>query len=232
MLSYEDKFEKGTRSLEELLKPEHTAVLVIDLQNDFMEPEGYFAKAGGNTSMIKGIVPKVAHLVEEARRAAALVIWVRFTSMPGGASDSPAYPIRRLTKQLTKEEAIRKGGLAVQGTWGWQIVDELKPEAGDLFIDKLRASAFLGTMLDIVLRANEIKTVVVPGETTDGCVLFTAFDALQLGYFTVVPRDCVADFSQDKHQAGIGVLKRRVDMPSSDEIVGVWRAAAREVVRL
>jgi nicotinamidase-related amidase len=225
MLPLEDKLKQAMVSLEELVHPEHTALLVIDMQNDGCHPEGWYAqKAGTDISMVRAIVPRISTLVEKARTFGVMVLWFRFTTLLGRLSDSPAYPIRRMTKQ-DAEKAIMEAGLKVEGTWGWQLIDELQPVPGEAVINKLRSSGFLATYTDILLRSNNIKTIIAVGNTTDGCVLTTAFDGLQSGYFTIVLEDCVADFSQKKHQVGIDFLKKRVDLVSSEAIHAAWSKA-------
>ena len=193
------------------------------MQNDFVSDDGFFGKTGGGAGRIQAIVPAVQTLVEHAVGSGVLVVWLRFTSLPAGASDSAAYPLRRMLRQssgLGPSDVV----FCRQSTWGWEISEKFAPDNESIIVDKLRASGFLGTPLEIILRANSIESVVVCGGQTDGCVLFTAFDSLQLGFFTVVVEDAVADFSQEKHDSGLSVLRRRVDLARADEIYGTWSA--------
>jgi ureidoacrylate peracid hydrolase len=215
------KVDRASADVALLLDPSRLALIVVDMQNDFVDDEGFFAKAVGGTNRIKQIIPAVHTLVEHARHAGILVVWLRFTSLAHGSSDSAAYPLRRIVKQsphLSPSDVV----FARHGTWGWEICSSLIPESGDVVIDKLRSSGFLGTSLDLILHANDIESVAICGESTDGCVLFTAFDALQLGYLTVVVEDAVADFTETKHNDGINIMARRVDFFTLDELTQVW----------
>lgn len=85
--------------------------------------------------------------------------------------------------------------------------------------------------MDQLLRSNGIKSVVVTGTSTSGCVLGTALDASYCDYYTVVIKDCVGDANQNRHRAGLGLMGERFDMPSSEELIALW-AKARESVRV
>ena len=115
----------------------------------------------------------------------------------------------------------------VADTWGHCMVDELVPQPGDIVLRKYRSSAFVATNLDLVLRSNLIKTVVVTGCTTEGCVDSTVRDAGFFDYFVVVPTDCVGSDIRDLHEAALLIMGAyRADMTTSDALVKAWTGTA------
>src|ERR1700689_4869035 len=114
---------------------------------------------------------------------------------------------------------------SVDGTSGHEIVDELKPESGEIVVRKHRSSAFWGTNLELLLRSNGIKTVVIGGCTTEGCVESTARDAMFNDLYVVIAVDCVASDDREQHDASLLLMRHRFDMAGADEIAAVWDAA-------
>jgi nicotinamidase-related amidase len=108
------------------------------------------------------------------------------------------------------------------GSEGQQIIPELAPRDGDVVVKKYRSSAFWGTNLDLLLRANGIKTCLVSGCTTEGCVESTARDAMFGDYYVVIPEDCVASDDRAQHDASLLLMRHRFDLATSDAILGVW----------
>jgi nicotinamidase-related amidase len=227
--------------LAELVNPRHTALVLVDLQRDFLEADGTYGRLGVDLSMYPPMRPRLAGLLGLARQAGVLVVHVQMNSLPGRLSDSPA----QLRFNLRMHESARAGGPAlrytVPGTPGHEFVAEFRPDPGELVVPKWRSSAFWGTNLDLLLRSNEIRTVVVTGCTTEGCVESTARDALFNDYYVVVVEDCVASDDRQQHDASLLLMRHRFDLADSAEIGVLWgteaprsaeprsAAAAREV---
>ncbi len=156
----------------ELVDPAHTALLLIDMQHDFVDAGGLFATLGVDVSMYRASVPTLAGLLDEARHASVLVVHVQNTALPDRMSDSPA----QIRFNLRMHAGHRGDGpplrYSVPGTPGHAFTRELTPSEGELVVPKYRSSAFWGTNLEMLLRSNGIKTVVVGGCTTEGCVEF------------------------------------------------------------
>jgi nicotinamidase-related amidase len=150
------------------------------------------------------------------------VIHVQNTTLPGGISDSPA----QIRFNLRMHEGMRRDDAplrySVDGTHGHEIVDELAPESGELVVRKHRSSAFWGTDLELLLRSNGIKTVVIGGCTTEGCVESTARDAMFNDLYVVIAVDCVASDDREQHDASLLLMRHRFDMATAAEISGVW----------
>lgn len=172
-------------TLEEVLNPDWCAVLPIDLQNDFMDPRGKVAMAGGNVEPMQEILPKCVDFMKRARELGVRIIHVRIIDLPDGASDSPSW-------LRAKGMISGVSEFAVEGTWGAEFCEGCEPLGGEPMVTKHRSSAFVGTNLDALLRSNDIKTVVIIGEQTPGCVEATYRDAAYFDYYNVLIEDCVA----------------------------------------
>jgi len=209
-------------TLEELVDPAHTALLVVDMQRDFCTAGGAFDKLGVDISMYPPMVPRLKRLVDGARTAGVPVIYIQMTVLPNRASDSPAQIRFNLRLHLGSEGVVEPLDYTPDGSEGQEIIPELAPRDGDLVVKKYRSSGFWGTNLDMLLRANTIKTVVVSGCTTEGCVESTARDAMFGDYYVVIPEDCVASDDRTQHEASLLLMRHRFDLASSDAILGVW----------
>ena len=211
-------------TLPELVDPAHTALLVVDLQNDLCADGGIFADRGADLSMYDEMMPRVAELIDAARAAGVMVIYTQATTLPGGLSQSPAQLLfeRRLEQNYGKP-GTKPFEFCVPGTWGHDILDVIKPADGDLVIQKYRSSSFRSTELDLLLRSNDIRTVVVTGCTTEGCVDSTIRDAGFLDYYPVGVRDCMASDDPKLHESALYILESyRAWMTDSRELLDVW----------
>ncbi|HEX5401895.1 MAG TPA: isochorismatase family cysteine hydrolase [Pseudonocardiaceae bacterium] len=208
--------------LAELVNPAHAALLVVDMQRDFVETQGSFGCLGVDTSMYPAMRPRLAGLLAAARDHGVLVVHVQMTTLPGRMSDSPAW----LRFNLRMHESARAGGPPLRytelGTTGHEFIDELQPLPGELVVPKWRSSGFWGTNLNLLLRSNGVQTVVVTGCTTEGCVESTARDALFNDYYVVVAEDCVASDDPAQHDASLLLMRHRFDVVSSTSLHDVW----------
>jgi len=148
-----------------------TAVLVVDMLNDFLKPGGKMVVDGGHV-----LFEPVRKLLQKARSVKVPVIYVNDSHRPGLKED---------------REFKKRAEHCIEGSWGAQVVDELKPEKGDVIITKRRFSGFFETDLDLTLKDLQVDTVIVMGVVTNICVRSTVHDAFFRGYRVIVPRDCV-----------------------------------------
>src|SRR5207248_7404428 len=109
------------------------------------------------------------------------------------------------------------------GSEGQQLIPELTVEESDVVVKKYRSSGFWGTNLAMLLRSNGIKTVVISGCTTEGCVESTARDAMFNDYYVVIPEDCLASDDRRQHEASLFLMRHRFDIVSSDDILSIWQ---------
>ncbi|MDT4903665.1 MAG: biuret amidohydrolase [Pseudonocardiales bacterium] len=208
----------------ELVAPTHTALLIIDMQRDFVDPDGYFGSLGIDLTMYDETRPRLAALLAAARRHGVLVIHVQNTALPNRMSDSPP----QIRFNLRMHERARRGAAplryTIPGTPGHEFIEELTPLGNELVVPKYRSSAFWGTNLELLLRSNGVRTVVVTGCTTEGCVESTARDAMFSDHYVVVADDCVGSDDKTQHDASMLLMRHRFDLASSAEIAAVWRA--------
>jgi nicotinamidase-related amidase len=213
-------------TLEELVQPEHTALLLIDFENDFISEGGCYDEMGFDLSAARQIVPRVKRVLEAARQKGVLVIYTQNTLYSDQRGESPAYLRMALLRTGYFDEGKasfeRNPPHCIKGSWGREIIDELAPLPNEIIIEKNRNSAFMGTNLDMFLRCSNIKTVVIAGMATQGCVMITANDVPNLGYYPVVLRDCVAGRSQKYHDAALLLMSSKMDVIGSEEVLRVW----------
>ena len=189
--------------LQETIKPEASAVIIIDMQNDFCSKGGHYDKCGKNLDDMRKIVPNLSRLILRAKERGILVIYVQNTQLSNGAYLSPSA-IAHMLKRWKDESKI---SYTLEGTWGHQIIDDLTPQATDLIIKKHRPSAFVGTDLDMILRGNNKETIIITGVVTEGCVESTARDGWLRDYYVVVSEDCIGSNSPELHDAQLKIMK-------------------------
>ncbi|MGW6278632.1 cysteine hydrolase family protein [Kribbella sp. NPDC055071] len=211
--------------LPELVDPSRAALVIIDMQRDFVEPGFAFDRLGLDLSMYPPVRARIAALLGAARSAGVLVVHVQMTSLPDGMSESPAQ--LRFNLRLQRQGDITGGRFRFTeyGDAGHDVVAELAPLPGELVVPKWRSSGFWGTSLDLLLRSNGIETVVVTGCTTEGCVESTARDALFNDYYAVIVEDCVGSDDPAQHDASMLLMRHRFDLAPAGDIESAWKVA-------
>lgn len=178
--------------------PLHTAVIVVDMQNDFGSEGGMFDRAGLDISGIRSCVAPTAKVLSLARAGGIKIVYLKMGFRPDlsdmGPSDAPNR-VRHLNLFSVGQPAtIRDGGrVLIQGDWGTQIVDELAPIAGDTIVEKHRFSGFFETKLDAILKSWSIRHLIFTGCTTSVCVESTMRDAFFRDYLSVLLADCASE---------------------------------------
>lgn len=193
-------------SLLEGLDPTRTALLVIDMQRDFLEPEGYAAQAGLDIAPLVAAIDPVGKVLAAARRAGLTIIHTREGHLPD-LSDCPPYKLQR-SRNAGAEIGSRGplGRLLVRGEAGHDFVDALKPLPGEIVIDKPGYSAFEHTTLQQVLTTRGIETVIVTGITTEVCVSSTLRSAADRGYRCITVGDACASGDPALHRAALAMI--------------------------
>lgn len=197
---------------------DRTAVVVVDMQNDFASPGGMFHRAGIDVRGIQAIVAPMAMLLDAVRAAGMLVVYLKMGFEPdlsdSGAPDSPTW-LKHVPFKVGSEVVAPNGSLSrilIRDTWNTAVVDDLRPHDGDLVVWKNRYSGFYGTDLDEQLRARRIDTLIAVGATTSVCVESTVRDAMFRDYRCLVVEDCTAepiaaDTPRTNQQASLTVLE-------------------------
>lgn len=189
--------------LNEKTAPEHTALLIVDMQNDFCAEGGMIERIGGDISVVRSIIPNLQKVIRSARSAGVMVVYIRNRSRADGKYNAPADLARRLLSYAPEQDLL----ITKEGSWGELIVDELQPQPEDVTVFKHRPDAFERTQLSLILRSNGIKTVVVTGTATFACVESTARRALMEDFYVQVIEDCAASTDAGLHNASIEVMK-------------------------
>ncbi len=200
------------------LDPPRTAVLVVDMENDFGAAGGLLAHAGIDITPIRALIRPIADVVSCARAIGTTVIYLKMEFRPdlsdlGGPTSANAL----VHRHFGVGEAVRApdgsdGRFLVQGTWNTAIVAELIPEAVDIVVSKHRYSGFYGTDLDVILKSRGIETLVFTGCTTSVCVESTLRDAFFRDYRCLLLADCVAEpigaeLARSNHEATLLVTE-------------------------
>jgi ureidoacrylate peracid hydrolase len=209
-------------TLEELVSPAHTAVLCVDVQNDFCHKDGHFARHGKTMDMVYDRLGSMVSFVAGAQAHQVPVAFIQQSTLPDNQSDSPAW-LRFKTRDGKSTTYTEQGG------WGWQLVDPLCPGVLDWRVEKFRPDAFHQTNLDLLLRAKQIKTVVVLGTITEGCVESTIRAASYHDYYVVVVQDAIASPNKDLHEGSMRLFRNRFVMADAQDLLRTWGAGRQRV---
>jgi ureidoacrylate peracid hydrolase len=209
--------ENGTRrilrTLPEKVRPEHTALIVVDVQNDFCHSDGAYVKRGNDVSLIQAMVPKLQATIEAAREAGLPVIFLRIVQSPDTNSDA--------WEALESDDEGPR--LVMEGTWGAEFFHPIKPLEGEREIVKHRHSGFNRTPLDLLLRSQGIKTVVLGGVASNVCVEATAREAADNDYYVVFLEDGSASAKQHLHDDALFTIRTYIgEVASCNEVIGAW----------
>lgn len=193
----------------------NSAVVVIDLANDFVYAGGVIADAGGPAYQAKaqGVIPPLERLLAAARRAGITVVYATDAHTPQD-SELKKWPPH-----------------AMRGTKLAQVVPALAPHPGDLVIEKQTYSPFVSSDIDAQLRARGIERLYITGLHTDCCARHTSADAFQRGYDLVWVTDTLAAFTDEAHRAGLEYFKAwyatdpERQLRTADQVIGEWEAA-------
>lgn len=204
-------------SMTERFAPGRSALLIVDMQKDFCTAGFGAERLGRDISAARAVIPQIRELRQTARSARVLVIHVAFCTLPSQASDSGAWLAQR------RRSTASGDSLCIPGTPGFEFIDELTPEDGELVVEKHRYSAFTGTSLDMKLRAHRIESLVVTGVSTNACVESTARAACELDYYVCVPPDAVGSWDRRLHEATLQNINHRFGVTlSTEEITSIW----------
>lgn len=175
-------------NLEHVARGTRSAILVIDVQNDYCHPEGALAKGGNDVSGVGKMLPNLSALLSSARAHEIPIIFIQ--TIHEDATDSEAWRMRSSGKMAA---------VCRPGSWGAEFF-EVSPREGEIIVNKHRYSAFINTRLDSVLRALKIETLFVTGVSTNVCVESTARDGCMLDYRIVLLEDACASYSRQAHE--------------------------------
>jgi ureidoacrylate peracid hydrolase len=201
------------RTLKERCDPQKAALIVVDVQNDFVSPDGSAAKRGEDVSAAMAMLPNLRTLIDEARRIGLTVGYLRTTHAEW--PDTPSWI----------NPTAQKSGLNTcrEGTWGAEFYEGISPLPTERVVIKHRYSAFINTDLNTVLKARNIQSVLVCGVATNVCVETTARDGYMFDYYVTMIDDCSAAYETKLHLGTLENIRRHFGLvASSEEIIDTW----------
>jgi nicotinamidase-related amidase len=185
--------------------PAHSALMVIDMQRDFVEPGGFGETLGNDVSQLRAVIPPLQAALAATREAGITVIHTREGHLPD-LSDCPPAKLTRGEPSLRIGDPGPKGRVLIRGEYGHDIIDELAPAEGELVIDKPGKGSFYATGLDDTLRSRGITSLIVTGVTTEVCVHTTVREANDRGYECLVLADCVGSYFPEFQRYGLAMI--------------------------
>lgn len=188
------------------VNPERTAVIVIDMQRDFLEPGGFGESLGNDVSLLTRAIEPIKALLAGARKKKMLVIHTREGHRPD-LSDAPKAKVERGAPSLRIGAPGPMGRILIRGEPGQDIIPELYPIDGEPIIDKPGKGAFYATDLQSILVNKGIENLIVCGVTTEVCVHTTVREANDRGYRCIVPGDCCGSYFPEFHEMGLRMIK-------------------------
>jgi len=186
--------------------PKSTALLIIDMQRDFVMPGGFGEALGNDVTPLQATIAPTKRVLEAARKKGMLVIHTREGHRPD-LTDCPPTKLVRGRGKTRIGDPGPMGRILVRGEIGHDIVPELYPAAGEPVIDKPGKGAFYATDLELILRDRGIKTLIVCGVTTEVCVNTSVREANDRGYECVVLADCVGSYFPEFQKAALAMIK-------------------------
>ena len=185
--------------------PARAALVMVDLQNDFVHPDGWVAQQQvpgfmGDTG-IDAVLERSQALLDAARQAGVLTVFVRMLG-------DDKYLSPALYAQYKRNHGHDRPACVQEGTWGADFFGDLRPDGRprEFVLEKHRYSAFIGTRLDQLLRSNDVQTIVVCGVATTGCVESTIRDGFMHDYYVVIARDACGDYESMRHANALSKL--------------------------
>jgi ureidoacrylate peracid hydrolase len=201
------------RTLSELVSPSRTAILVVDVQNDFCEPAGASGKGGRNTDAAMAMIPTLQRFIAAAREHGTNVIFIQTIHEP--STDSDAWIGRRANPDAKN---------CLKGTWGAEFTG-IAPLPSEPVVIKHRYSAFLNTRLDSVLRTLKVENILCLGVATNVCVESTSRHGMMLDYHTVIVSDCSAGYDRGAHDMTMRTHAKHFGVvATAQEIIDTWAA--------
>ena len=202
------------------LAAETKALIVVDMQNGFLRPDGFMAKAGLNIDQCIAAIGPNQKVIAACHDAKIPVIFTRYTLRPD-------YKDAGLLGEIYP--ALKESGAMVVGTPDWEIAAELNPVEGDIIIDKQRYSSFYNTNLEVVLRGLGVTLLVVTGVTTNICVESTVRDAFFRDFKVTVLEDCVGAVDEMMQQGPLHSFRYGFgDVMKSDQFIAAIKRDSRQ----
>jgi ureidoacrylate peracid hydrolase len=197
-------------------KPNKVALVLVDLQNDFLHPNGAYARGKATSATIAALPSRLKPVADCVRAGGGWIVSTHFTLVPGRDGEPLISPHLAALRPF-----LRKGDFA-PGLWGHALVDALQP--ADLSVEKVAFSAFYMSRLEWILRKAGVETLVFSGIVTNGGVASTLRDAHVRDFTTVLLEDGCAAFSDDTHRTNVAALQSVAEVMSCAEFIAAFQA--------
>jgi ureidoacrylate peracid hydrolase len=209
------------------LDTDKTALVVVDIQNSFCKKGGVFDYIGAlDVTKVKRVIDNNKKIIEACRRKGIKVVYLRMGYRPdlsnAGGRESPNY-YKELGLVAMRRHPELSGKFLITGTRDWEIIDELKPQPGDIIVDKHRYSGFVGTELDTILRTYNTKYLLFAGFATNVCIESTLRDAYFREYFPILINDACGNIGPE--------FTQEATIWNVTQIFG-WVALSRDLVKI
>jgi nicotinamidase-related amidase len=188
------------------LQWDKTALIIIDMQKDFLVEGGFGAQLGNDVNTLRRTIVPIQQLLAAARQSGMVVIHTREGHEPD-LHDCPPTKLDRWPEGTRIGDVGPMGRILVRGEEGHDIIDEVYPLPQEYLLDKPGKNAFYGTELERILQAHDIHHLLITGVTTDVCCFATTIAANDRGYHALVLSDCVASYSPERHAAALTIIQ-------------------------
>jgi nicotinamidase-related amidase len=195
----------SARPYDLVVDPDATALVVIDMQRDFLESGGFGELLGNDVSLLARVVEPLADVLSAARDAGMLIVHTREGHRPD-LSDCPPSKLARGNLDIGIGSQGPKGRILVRGEEGHDIIDALSPRDGEVILDKPGKGSFYATDLELLLRNHGIRSLIVTGVTTEVCVHTTVREANDRGFECLVLEDCVGSYFPEFHRVSLEMI--------------------------
>jgi nicotinamidase-related amidase len=185
---------------------DRTAVVMIDMQRDFLEPGGFGEALGNDVSLLTAAIGPCRALLEGARARKLLIVHTREGHRPD-MTDAPPAKVERGSPQMRIGAKGPMGRILIRGEPGHDIIPALSPRPGEPVVDKPGKGAFYATDLHLILQDRRVENLIVCGVTTEVCVHTTVREANDRGYRCLVPADCCGSYFPEFHEVGLRMIK-------------------------
>ncbi|MDQ8732010.1 cysteine hydrolase [Bradyrhizobium sp. LHD-71] len=203
----------------DLARPESIALVLVDLQRDFIHPHGAYARGGATSAAIAALPQRLKPVADAVSSRGGWIVSTHFTLVPGKGGEPFVSPHLKALRPF-----LRKGDFA-PGSWGHALVDELQPS--DLSVEKIAFSAFYMSRLEWVLRKAGIESLIFSGIVTNGGVASTLRDAHVRDFHALLLEDGCAAFSEDVHRTSVEALRSVADVTTCADLIALLQAGGR-----
>jgi ureidoacrylate peracid hydrolase len=213
-------------TLAQKIEPAHTALLVIDMQNDFCAPGGCVSKGGADLIEAQTMAKRLPVLIAGARAAGVRIVFVHAVF----STEQNFYLSDAWLEHAGRARAgsYTRVPVCAEGAWGGDHYEDIRPQPGDAVVTKHRYDAFQGTDLDLILRSNGIRTVILTGVVTHVCVESSARSAFMHDYYVVVVGDGTAAYAVEDHAQSLKNIDRFFgEVSTIEQLCAIWREQSR-----